>query len=71
MSDGIRLTLTPDQLCALNNALRREIDIQIRLIGDSSQVGVQEYVRHLSSALSVVTSSWERAFGFDLASKKR
>ncbi|TKB06284.1 MAG: hypothetical protein E5V75_35040 [Mesorhizobium sp.] len=64
MSDAIRLSLTPDQVCALNNALRREIEIQRRLIGDTSQIGVQEYVKHLSSALEVVTKSWERAFGF-------
>jgi hypothetical protein len=32
MNSAIRLSLTHDQVCALNNALRREIEIQQRLL---------------------------------------
>ena len=64
MTNPIRLALTPDEVCAVNNALRREIEAQQRLLGGgSSLIGVPEYIRHLESALATVTRGWERAFG--------
>lgn len=65
MTNPIRLALTPDEVCAVNNALRREIEVQQRLLGGggSSLIGVPEYIRHLESALATVKRGWERAFG--------
>ncbi len=63
MNGSIRLNLTHDEICAVNNALRREIEIQQRLRSDKGLVGVDEYVRHLESALGNVTRGWEKAFG--------
>lgn len=33
MTNPVRLALTPDEICAVNNALRREIEVQQRLLG--------------------------------------
>ncbi|MCK9549613.1 hypothetical protein [Aquamicrobium sp.] len=69
MTAGIRLNLTPDQVCAVNNALRREIEIQQRLQTDRTQIGVDEYIRHLESALQIVTGGWERAFNLPVVQR--
>lgn len=59
MNDSIRLSFSPDQICALNNALRREIESQERLRNDAARIGVEEYIRHLHSALGVVAAGWD------------
>ncbi|MBN9068415.1 MAG: hypothetical protein J0H60_18705 [Rhizobiales bacterium] len=56
----VLVSLSADQLGALNNALRREMQAAERMRGDPNWGAVDEYIGHLDTALRAVTRAFER-----------